>query len=501
MIFEANAPELAYSTLDWRANLNTEQIYDTIVSENSKVVLITDFGLTIPASTFDSNSNLLMFISNSFSIIDEYAFNGCSALQTCLIDECNEIKQFAFSGCYELITFSSNAKFVRNNCFSNCTQLYYISLKYCLDLDNSAFENITCIASLQVPLFLKPFTWLKSVLDNNQDLAANGITWIASLTDKADKLGKEIIVNETINFNEYNVGEAYPTTDTEYTLTKLVAGKDYKLYIENRLGKLISFSGHDIDYIKPIINGFDFKNETVNTINVNNPGCYLISFTCLNSDVNSEHLIAGIQEIDQMFIFTTPEIHDTALKLVGSTNGKTIYVDWGDGMVVTKDLNTTDLLVNHTYSEFLPRTIKIYGNILYIESLGDDITNLQDYKINFKNLPKNLKTLDFKDMIIEFVGDIALLPQDITFLHIAPSEKLTYTSKIWANKMYSVRIEPKTGAGFTSYEIDKIIHDLSLITWFNNGELVLTGSNASRTNASDDDVSTIVSQGVTVVTN
>lgn len=83
---------------------------------------------------------------------------------------------------------------------------------------------------------------------------------------------------------------------------------------------------------------------------------------------------------------------------------------------------------------------------------------------------------------------------------------ITYTyPTVFNNPQNYHYLRPKSGGGLTSDMVDNYLIDLSAKTWaaFSTSTLLidLRGNNAARTSASNAAVSTLVSKGVTVLTN
>ena len=98
------------------------------------------------------------------------------------------------------------------------------------------------------------------------------------------------------------------------------------------------------------------------------------------------------------------------------------------------------------------------------------------------------------------LGDINPIVNGITFLKLTGHNHMdTYTSgATWTNA--TVTINPYTGYGYSSTEIDNMLIDMDNSV-FNNVTITLQGSSAARTSASDTAVNDLVANGCTVITN
>ncbi len=97
-------------------------------------------------------------------------------------------------------------------------------------------------------------------------------------------------------------------------------------------------------------------------------------------------------------------------------------------------------------------------------------------------------------------GDINPIVNGITYLIIKGNNHMdTYTSgATWTNA--TVTINPYTGYGYSSTEIDNMLIDMDN-SGFNNVTITLQGSSAARTAASDAAVNNMTANSCTIITN
>ncbi len=98
-------------------------------------------------------------------------------------------------------------------------------------------------------------------------------------------------------------------------------------------------------------------------------------------------------------------------------------------------------------------------------------------------------------------GDVSALPEGLTYLDCRGSNIISdYSSKrIWADEMRQVRLEPASGYGLSTAEVDNLIMDLSETTWAaGRKRLWLRGNNSPRSSASDSAVEALREMDVSV---
>ena len=211
------------------------------------------------------------------------------------------------------------------------------------------------------------------------------------------------------------------------------------------------------------------------------------------------------------------------------TAGRTIIVDFGDGTIKTYTLDpTTNVAVTHTYSGSKPYTILIYGDLNDLTKV--DLSNY-GYSVYFDvgqvaDLP-GLTTLQLRGNS-ELQGDISLLsnminatsfqlyqsalhgnlnvianlPSTAQYVYVygLTGGKVTYTTTTMpAFNNINLRLQDNN---LTSAEVDQILIDLAASSVSGSTcTLLLNGTNAARTSASDAAVTTLTGNGWTVTTN
>jgi hypothetical protein len=101
-------------------------------------------------------------------------------------------------------------------------------------------------------------------------------------------------------------------------------------------------------------------------------------------------------------------------------------------------------------------------------------------------------------------GNLSSLPSVMTYFSCTGSNTITdYTSgRTWANNQNYFYIRQAAGYGLATDEVDALLIDLALVSaWTGNKIIDVRGVNAARSSASDAAVATLVSKGVTVLTN
>jgi hypothetical protein len=101
-------------------------------------------------------------------------------------------------------------------------------------------------------------------------------------------------------------------------------------------------------------------------------------------------------------------------------------------------------------------------------------------------------------------GDIADVPASITSFNLQGSNTVSDYSGVFPfnSAFQSFKIIPVSG-GLSSSEVDQLLIDFdsSISSWSGDKSVVLTGTNAARTSASDAAVASLQGKGVTVTTN
>ena len=245
--------------------------------------------------------------------------------------------------------------------------------------------------------------------------------------------------------------------------------------------------------------------------------------------------------------------------------GKKITIYWGDGTSTVVTGEVSFIVYSHTYTDIGAYNLTVsgdYNDITYLVFMGDgsyggDIRYMPDklqiissMKNTFygelkkisRNLlslsiegthnitggaydfPKSLTYLNFicKNMlpgnILDFSrvltflrlwsscntgGDIANLPDGLSYVNFSTWAKINYTGKIWTTNMSFFSCSSfRPGYSFSSSEIDQLLIDFDEdLDWSGGGKIYLIGTNAPRTSASDAAVNNIVAEGGTVITN
>ncbi|MGK9476947.1 hypothetical protein ACSSV9_09015, partial [Melioribacter sp. OK-6-Me] len=122
---------------------------------------------------------------------------------------------------------------------------------------------------------------------------------------------------------------------------------------------------------------------------------------------------------------------------------------------------------------------------------------------NIADLPAGLTLLNIGGYNT-LTGNIADAPAVVTYLSISGRNTLAdYTAgRIWANNFRHLYLRPAAGYGLSSTEVDNLLIDLANVNTFTNEKQIdIAGNNAPRTSASGAAVSTLISKGVTVITN
>jgi hypothetical protein len=106
-------------------------------------------------------------------------------------------------------------------------------------------------------------------------------------------------------------------------------------------------------------------------------------------------------------------------------------------------------------------------------------------------------------------GNISALPITVNYyVNTGQNTVVTYVSgRVWANPMRTfINLPTLASGGLSANEIDNILIDLSTPSWtlvdvLDTKTVNIAGNNAARTSASDAAVTTLISKGVTVITN
>jgi len=100
-------------------------------------------------------------------------------------------------------------------------------------------------------------------------------------------------------------------------------------------------------------------------------------------------------------------------------------------------------------------------------------------------------------------GDIANLPASLTYFFCYGSNTIAdYTGKTWTTKPATFRLVPVAPGGLSTAEVDQLLIDFDDdLVWAAGNVIILTGTNAARSAASDAAVASMVAEGATVTTN
>lgn len=145
----------------------------------------------------------------------------------------------------------------------------------------------------------------------------------------------------------------------------------------------------------------------------------------------------------------------------------------------------------------LPSGLTIYSNNGYNTTSGN-ISGLPSGLTYYRNIGNNTAT-----------GNIANIPSNIEYFHNQGLNTVVdYTSgRTWKDPMRTfISLPTSASGGLSSTEVDNLLINLSVPNWVITNVLDtkivnIGGYNAARTSASNSAVSTLISKGVTVITN
>jgi len=140
----------------------------------------------------------------------------------------------------------------------------------------------------------------------------------------------------------------------------------------------------------------------------------------------------------------------------------------------------------------------ISGNIsdLQVGTEAFQITGNNTITGDIANIPNGV-TIFVLDGDNTVYGDIADIPSTISWFRVYGDCEITdYTSPVVWGTVQAVMCNPAVGFGLSSAEVDNLLIDLSSATWSGGKYIVLKGSNATRTAASDAAVATLLGLGV-----
>jgi len=207
-----------------------------------------------------------------------------------------------------------------------------------------------------------------------------------------------------------------------------------------------------------------------------------------------------------------------------SVNSSTTFqVNWGDGTIITYPAGLNTLSHNYTTSYTGEIITTVYANSIGSMNIGQDTLNNGKVEIKVSELakltslgiliatrnnitgdisgfPSTMTVIDLDENSL--TGNVALIPPNVRIFSIQGTNTIAdYTSgRTWVNNMKEVTIKSATSA-LSSTEVDNLLINLSVPTWASSGKVDLTGGNSPRTSASNSAVSTLISKGVTVLTN
>lgn len=222
--------------------------------------------------------------------------------------------------------------------------------------------------------------------------------------------------------------------------------------------------------------------------------------------------------------------------------GKTISVDWGDGSA-RETYSGIDQLWSHDYGSAGDRTVRIFGAVtltkFWTVAAGLDISfNLADLPASmllFGVTGSNTITGDLTDLPVHLTyfacygsntvtgniaklpisltafncwgsntvyGDIAGLPQSLTYFACWGNAIADYTGKTWTTKPAHFEFLPGGVGGLSTAEVDQLLIDFDAdLVWAGGDTIIITGTNAARSAASDAAVANMIAEGAVVNTN
>ena len=224
--------------------------------------------------------------------------------------------------------------------------------------------------------------------------------------------------------------------------------------------------------------------------------------------------------------------------------GKTIFVDWGDGGG-RSTYSGADQAWHKDYGSAGNRIVKVYNSIALtkflmnepLANISFDLANLPSGLTYLKgtgsntisgdlaNLPSGLTGLNCHGSNT-ISGDLVNLPSVLTYLYCGGSNTisgdlanlpsgLTYlncngfntvsdytTPHTWFTKPTTFILIPTGIGGLSTAEIDNLLIDFDAdLVWSAGNIITLTGTNAARSATSDAAVANMVAEGATVTTN
>ena len=225
------------------------------------------------------------------------------------------------------------------------------------------------------------------------------------------------------------------------------------------------------------------------------------------------------------------------------TAGHKVNVWWGDGTSNSYTPSTSsNTTVSKTYDSAAKRPVVILGRITQwngpsqayggrlwenlrsltylecggcsqiigsIDNLPNGLTFLSCWGCSqiigsIDNLPNGLTLLSCWGCP-QIIGSIDNLPNGLTFLSCwgcAVTYSAASGSRIWANNMRNIAVNPPSTGIFTSAMTDSLIIDLSAVTtWTDEKAIWLAGNCGAHTSASNAAIATLQGKGVTVTVN
>lgn len=167
------------------------------------------------------------------------------------------------------------------------------------------------------------------------------------------------------------------------------------------------------------------------------------------------------------------------------------------------------------------RTIRYSGNGLITGSMSDfsenliyfefqtGTVNVEAYTSDLLEKP-NLERIHIRGLLSKAYFDLSMLPLGIELLDLRGNgittsgiSRVTYSqSKIWRDRVNTIRVYPEAGYGLSTPELDLMLNDMAnSITVANNGFIDLRGNNEPRSAASNDAVTYLQTLNYTVLTN
>ena len=205
--------------------------------------------------------------------------------------------------------------------------------------------------------------------------------------------------------------------------------------------------------------------------------------------------------------------------------GKTLNVDWGNGVVSSltgtgsnQNISSSYIYSNNTYS------IRIYGDLDNVKKLSLSEPKLRILNLNEISKFVGLTELSLTSCILNS-GSLADLPTGLTSLNWSSMSGLTVTGTIdefpvSINSTLTVQSCVNTNIGYTggtipawggvtitfqnawtSTELDDFLIGWATTAGSGTKTIDLRGDNAARTSASDAAVSTLTGLGKTILTN